>query len=135
MQSIILEKKTLWGLSFFGKYWKFYVHFGNTEKIWENPFQLGYNCISTGCIKHSLLLRENICHRVSICWQTVSRFQILLRQNFVDLIFFHNDQKIGQKYCHSDLSSVPDCLTCSLPISVLTRRFFRHLSNPAFCRL
>ena len=39
-------------------------------------------------------------------------------------IFFHIDQKIRQKYCHADLSSVSEPLTFWLSISVLTLGFF-----------
>ena len=38
--------------------------------------------------------------------------------------FFQSDQKMRQKYCLADLSSVLEPLTCSLPISVLIRGFF-----------
>ena len=66
---------------FFSKYSKFYVDFRNGGKNSENIF-FWNNSIRIGCVRHLLLLRENTCHRVSVCEQTVSRFQILLKQNF-----------------------------------------------------
>ena len=45
------------------------------------------------------------------------------KTEFFELIFFLNDQKIWQKYCCADLSSVWDPLACMLSISVLTRGF------------
>ena len=52
---------------FFSKYSKFYVDSGNADKNCENIFWFGDNIIWIGCVKHSLLLRENTCHWVSIC--------------------------------------------------------------------
>ena len=52
---------------------------------WSKKFRKYFfwnNSIRIGCVRHLLLLRENTCHRVSVCEQTVSRFQILLKQNF-----------------------------------------------------
>ena len=49
-------------LLFSSKYSKSYENFGNGEKNSENIFQFGDNSISIGCFKHSLLLRQNICH-------------------------------------------------------------------------
>ena len=49
-----------------------------------------------------------------------------------DLIFFLNDQKISQKYCREDLSSVSDPLTFSLSISVLAQCFLGILVSPLF---
>ena len=42
----------------------------------------------------------------------------------LERIFFHSDKKNWQKYCRADSCSVSDRLTCSLPTSVLTGRFF-----------
>ena len=39
----------------------------NAQKNWANIFWFGNMCIWIGCVKHSLLLRENPCHRVSLC--------------------------------------------------------------------
>ena len=68
---------------FFWKYFKFYVDPWNSAKNWENFFLFGNSCISLGCVKHLLLLRENTFHRVSISWKTVSTFQILLKHKFL----------------------------------------------------
>ena len=57
---------------------------------------------------------------------------------FFDLIYFESDQKIWQKICREDLSSVSDLLTSWLSISLVDRELFGHLSNlsnPAFCSL
>ena len=42
---------------------------------------------------------------------------------FFKLISLHTYQKIRQKYCHADLASVSDPLTCWLSMSILTRGF------------
>ena len=49
------------------KYSKFYQDFGNREKNLKSIFPFGDNIVWIGCFKHSLLLRENTCHRLSIC--------------------------------------------------------------------
>ena len=131
MESIILETNLLWGSSFFPKYSKFYVDFGNTENNSENIFRFLNNCIWIGCVKHSLLLRENTSHRLSICWQNVSRFKLLLRQNFSSSFFSYwwkNTKKILRCWFKQ----------CFGPLNMLTAHkcsdtgLFRHLSNPAF---
>ena len=45
------------------------------------------------------------------------------KTEFFELILFQKDQKIWQKYCRADLSSVLERLTCWLLISALTRGF------------
>ena len=45
------------------------------------------------------------------------------KTKFFELIFCLSHQKIWQKYCLADLSSLSDPFTCSLSISVLTRAF------------
>ena len=55
------------GSSFFSNYSKFYVDSGNSEKKWENIFWFCDNSICIGCLKHSLLMRENTYHQVSKC--------------------------------------------------------------------
>ena len=67
MQSIISKSNKLGGSSFFGKYSKLYVDYGNAEKNAENSFWFGDSCIWIGCVKHSLLLSEKACDWVSIC--------------------------------------------------------------------
>ena len=76
-----IKKEPLRLMFFFSKYSKFYVDSRNGAKNSENIF-FWNNSIRIGCVRHLLLLRENTCHRVSVCEQTVSRFQILLKQNF-----------------------------------------------------
>ena len=75
-------------LIFSSKYSKFYADFRNAEKNSKNISRFLDNCIWIGCFKCLLLLRENTSHRVSICLQTVSRFQVLLKQNFLSRFFF-----------------------------------------------
>ena len=41
--------------------------FQKSRKKFKFFFRIGDNSIWTGCVKHSLLLRENTCLRVSIC--------------------------------------------------------------------
>ena len=43
------------------------------------------------------------------------------KKRFMGLILIESDQKITQKHCRADLSSVWDTLTCWLSISVLIR--------------
>ena len=88
------RNKSLLRLIFSSNYSKFYEDFRNAEKNWENISRFLDNCIWIGCFRHSLLLRRNTCHRVSICWLTVWRFPTLLRQNFSRSIFF----KVIKKY-------------------------------------
>ena len=71
----------VWGSAFCSKCRKFDVGFRNGEENAENILGFGDNCIWIGCVKHSLLPRENTCHRDPVCYQTVSRSQILLRKN------------------------------------------------------
>ena len=65
-------------------------------------------------------MRGNTCHRVSICYQTVPRFQIVLRQNFSTWFFFQSDQKIRLISCRANLISFSDALTSWLSASFLT---------------
>ena len=45
------------------------------------------------------------------------------KKEFLDVISFQSDEKIWQKYCRADLSSLSDHLTCWLSINVLTQGF------------
>ena len=78
----------LWGSSLFSKSSKFDVDFRNVEKNQENILSFRENCIWIHFVKLALLPRQNACHHQSICSETVSRFQILLRQNFSNWSFF-----------------------------------------------
>ena len=114
--SLEYQKNNLWGSSFFRRYSKLYLDLGNTEKNRKFFFRVLDNCIWIGCGKHSLLPRENTFHRVSICYQTVSRFQILLRQNSLSSFYFRViKERIWQKYYRADLRSVLEPWTCWLP--------------------
>ena len=67
LRTIISQTSNIWESSFFSKYSKCCVDFGNAKKNSENIFRFWDNCIWIRCVNYSLLLRENICHRVSIC--------------------------------------------------------------------
>ena len=54
------------------------------------------------------------------------------QNDFFEVIFFQNSQKIWQKYCVADLTSLSDRLTCWLSISVLVRGFFGIKVTPLF---
>ena len=58
------------------------------SEILENILGFGDNCVWIGCLKHLLLSRENTCHHESRMYQIVSKFQILLRQNFSNWSYF-----------------------------------------------
>ena len=57
------------------------------------------------------------------------------KTEFLELDIFQSDQKIWQKYCRADVSSLSHPLTCWLSQSVLKQGLFGHLSNCAFCSL
>ena len=128
------RKNNLWGSSFVSKYSKFYVAFGNAEKNWKNMFWFGDNCTWIRCVKHSLLLRENICRRVSMSWQTVPRFQILLNINFSADFLSEWSGNMGktplwrfkQSFGPFKMLTVHKCSDTGL---------FGHLTNSAFCSL
>ena len=61
------KKKNLWVSSIFSKCYIFYVDSENPEKNWENICWFWDSSIWIGSVKQSLLLREDTCHRVSIC--------------------------------------------------------------------
>ena len=123
LQSIISETNNLWGSSSFLNYSKFYGYVGNAEKNWANISWFWGNCIWYGCVRRSLLLRENTCHRVSIFLTNSLKISDHTKIKFFELILYLNDQKIWQKFCRAYLSSVSDPLLSSLSISVLTRAF------------
>ena len=50
-------------------------------------------------------------------------FRYYTKAKFLELKFFHSDQKIWPNYCRDDISSVYDTLTCWLSIYVLRRGF------------
>ena len=70
---------------------KFHVYFKKRTQNSENTVNFGDNCTLIGCVKDSLLPRDNTCHSHSTCYQIVSRFQILLTKNFFELKFFQID--------------------------------------------
>ena len=75
--------KSTMGLIFLcQKFSKVDVDFRNGEQHSENTLGFADNCTFIGIVEHSLLPRENTCYPEPISYQKVSRFQILLRQNF-----------------------------------------------------
>ena len=92
--SLYFQKKITSEAHLFWRYSKLYVEIGNVVKSSENIFWFGNNCIGIGCAKHSLLLRENTCHPVSICLQACSRFEILLKRHFWSWFF----SRVVKKY-------------------------------------
>ena len=62
------KKSSLRLTFFFSKKFQILCRFWKCrKKKLENIFWFWDNCISIGCIRHSLLLRENTCHQMSIC--------------------------------------------------------------------
>ena len=66
--------------------------------------------------------REHFSSAVNMLTNSLKISDITQKKLF-ELIFFHTDQKIRQKYCHAALESVSDPLRCCLTIGVLTRGF------------
>ena len=119
---------------FFFKMFKIWRRFQKFWKKLRKIFFFGDNSLWIGSVKHSLLPRENTCHRESTCYQRVSRFQILLRQNFSNRNYF-KVTKTMSKLLPSRFGQ------CFGPFNMLTLQkcsdagFFRNLSNHAFCSL
>ena len=94
-------------------------------------FGFGYNCIWTGCVTHSVLPRDNTSHPESISYQTVSRFQILLRKYFWKEVISESSKNVTKLLPFRSEQ-------CFGPFNMLTVRkcsetgLFRHLSNHAF---
>ena len=61
------KKKSSKAHLFFVKVFKFCVNSENAEKNLKNIFSFGDNSIWIGSVKQSPLLRQNTCHRVSLC--------------------------------------------------------------------
>ena len=134
MLSIISEKNQLWGSSFFPKCWKFDVDVRNGEKNCENILGFGGNFIWIDFDKHSLLPRENTCHRESISYQTSSIFHILLERVF-------GPELVSNWW--KNMTKLQPCRfgQCFGPFNMLTLHkfsdtgLFTYLSNDAFCLL
>ena len=119
MESVTSKIHQLWGLSFFWKCSKYYLHFKNADKNWENVFTSRGNCIWIAYFKLSLPRREYF-------WLTVKsslRFCISLRETFSNLIAFRVTNKFGKKLCHSDFSTVWSHWPCCLSKGSLKRDF------------
>ena len=69
--------------NFFFKIFKILCKFQKFGKNLQIFFGFGDNGIWIRCVKDWLLPRENTCHRECISCETVSRFHILLRKNFL----------------------------------------------------
>ena len=131
MKSILSETNKLWGPSFLSKYCKFYIDFRNTEKNWVKIFRFWDNCISTSCIRHSLLMKENT-------WQYLDK-QFQDFRNYEDRIFRVDflaewSKNITKKVpCRFKQSFGPFNM---LPVHKCSdTRLLRDLSFPAFCSL
>ena len=61
---------------------QFHGYFRKRTQNSENTVKFGDKCTLIGCVKDSLLPRDNTCHSQSTSYQIVSRFQILLRKTF-----------------------------------------------------
>ena len=86
--------KSAMRLIFFFKMLKIDVESKNGGQNSESSLSFGDNCTFIGCVKNSILLRENSCHLQFTCYETVSRFQIPLRKNFSNSGYF----KVIKKY-------------------------------------
>ena len=107
---------------FFWKHSKFYLDSRNVEEKWEFFFRFGYNCIWIGCIKHSLLPRDNTSLGGKMLTKSL-KISDTTKKELFKLIFIQSDQNIWQIYCSAGSSSVSDPSTCWLSITVLTRGF------------
>ena len=116
------------------KTFKIWCTFQKFGKTWQIFFGFGDNRIWIGCVKDWLLTRENTCHRECISCETVSRFQILLRKNFLNWSSFRLIKKIWQNYCREDCSGVLDANMLTLD-KCSEGAHFSHLSKNAFCSL
>ena len=134
MQSVISEINHLWPHHFFSKCQNFDVACRNLAKNWENVSGFGHNWIWIGCVKHSLFPRANTCHRESICYQTVSIFQIILRLNFTNLSY----SKAIKKYLKSTAVKISALLRA---FNIFSRhkcyetKLFSHLINHVPCSI
>ena len=81
-------------LIFFLKMLKIDVESKNGGQDSESSLIFGDNYTLISCVKNSILLRENSCHRQLTCFETVSRFQIPLGRNFLNSGYF----KVIKKY-------------------------------------
>ena len=88
--------KSAMRLIFFFKMLKIDVESKNGGQDSESSLIFGDNYSLIGCVKNSILLRENSCHRQLTCYETVSRFQIPLRRNFSNSGYFKVIKKYGK---------------------------------------
>ena len=80
--------KSCMRLMFFFKMFKMFRNGEQNLENWENTLGFRDNCTLVDYVKGSHLSRESTCHREFISYQTVSTFQILLRQNFSNWSYF-----------------------------------------------
>ena len=134
MQSIILEIINIWGSYFCSKYCKFYVNYGNAEKIEKIFFDF------------ELFPFELVALDTLFYWETIhfTGCQYVNKQS-QDFRYYQN------RIFRADyLSEWPEKLTkirlcrfkqCFVPFNMLAflkcsdTGLCRHLSNPAFCSL
>ena len=68
----------------------------------------GANWIWVGCVKHSLLLRENICHMGVNMLRNSLKILDFTKKKLLELISFQSNQNVWKKHCRADLSSLSD---------------------------
>ena len=91
-----LTKKSPLRLILFLKVFTIWCSLKKRRKKLQKYFRFLEIYIWIGCVKQSLLLRQNTCDQVSIWWQKVSKFHILLRQNFSSWFFFRVIKKYNK---------------------------------------
>ena len=104
--------------SFFSKYSKFYVHFGNPIKLRENLYGFEDNFIWTSCRSYCQLWQEYMWLGVNFL-KSHPKFSYLTKRHDTQLNFFDINRTLEQKRCRADFTSVFDALTCWFPKGVL----------------
>ena len=118
MQSILWERDQTWGSSFLWKCSKFHLDFRNLAKSSENSFNFRKNGVWIGCLKHSLLQRENTGNNIL---ENCLKISNTTKRTVFELKLWQSDEEIWEIYCLAEFSSVSDLLTCWLSITLLTQ--------------
>ena len=112
MQALASEINKLWASSFFWKYWKANLDFGNTSKSWEKVFSFWDNCMWMGSIKLSLLGREHL-STARIVLTNSPKLLHIIKRDFLQLNSLPVDQKIWYRCCRSNINRVETSFPCS----------------------
>ena len=80
-------------VTFFVKSLKFDLDLKNAQSNWEKGFCSWDNSISIGCIKLSLLRRENLSSVVGLLTDSLNTLNITIN-DFFQLSYLHNNQQI-----------------------------------------